>query len=310
MNTHVTDPIFAEPASSKPKSRGGRRPFWIWWWIGALSLIIGVALVGSISGDQSYLGKPLALTWPILAAVGIFKSTQSIWRSPLVYWGLALIVTTVFGRWFPSNGTATLLALTLLVGGGVSVILWLIFGRHGAGIGLLSPIMKSPLEIPWYRRTRVVALIGSMGVVLLLATIYVSSQNSSNPLADSQANGFLRGSAESSPSTSSRNDVKLLADLMCAPEGVWDRDMRNEGWIGFRCPRTVGGDNSLDENPPLLYMFASSADLQLFAQQAAFIAEKQGFEVVVGDRWIIFGHNPGHADFLRNAINQGGQLVN
>jgi len=59
------------------------------------------------------------------------------------------------------------------------------------GIGLLSPVMKSPLEIPWYRRTRVVALIGSMGVVLLLATIYVSSQNSSNPLADSQANGFL-----------------------------------------------------------------------------------------------------------------------
>jgi len=191
-----------EPASSKPKSRGGRRPFWIWWWIGALSLIIGVLLPASLSVPQSDLPESLALTWPILAAVGILKSTQSIWRSPLVYWGLALIVTTVFGRRFPSDGSAVIFLFTLFVVGGVSIVLWLIFRRNGdrtpiqvdtgsTGIGLLSPVMKSPLEIPWYRRTRVVALIGSMGVVLLLAAIYVSSQNSSNPLADSQAKGFL-----------------------------------------------------------------------------------------------------------------------
>lgn len=202
-------------------------------------------LVGAISGDQSGLGNVLALTWPIFAGIGIWKSTQSIWRSPLVYWGLALTAVTVLGRWFPTEGVAALFVITFALGGSISLILWLIFGRQGdstplpisngnAEVSVLPPLMKSLDESYWYRRPRVVALIGGLGVALLLVITYVSSQNSTNPLADVQADGFLlctnydalmRAVAAGQQTESSM--VMGILDLEEQAKGV-------DGYIGFR----------------------------------------------------------------------------
>lgn len=206
---------------------------------------MGIALVGSISGDQSPLGNALALTWPALAALGVSKSTRSIWHSPLVYWALALMVLTVLGRWFPTDGVAALVVITFVLGGSVSLILWLIFGRQGDLTPLpamnestrmvaMPLLVSSPQQKPWYRRTGPVALVGSVGAALVLATIFISSQNSSNPLAEAQADGallclnydtFMREVA-----AGQHTDASMLV-------GILDLEKQAEGadsYIGFR----------------------------------------------------------------------------
>lgn len=97
----------------------------------------------------------------------------------------------------------------------------------------------------------------------------------------------------------------LRADLMCATGSVWEQDQTSGSWVGYTCPEGSGPTST----PPRLYVFATSTDQQLFSDQAAWIAEQQNFSVVIGPQWIAFGFPTGHRDFLLNAVNQGGQLV-
>lgn len=92
------------------------RAWWTWWTIGLVSYFVGVALVGSIPGNQAALGGALSISWPILAYVGSRKSSKEIWQSPMVLWATTLMLIAVVGRWFPSTFTAVVFVIILIPG--------------------------------------------------------------------------------------------------------------------------------------------------------------------------------------------------
>ena len=96
---------------------------------------------------------------------------------------------------------------------------------------------------------------------------------------------------------------KLLADLQCSDAQGASQD-ETRGFVAFNCPY---GDGQLDTNGTL-WIFDSSASQQLWMKDAQIRA---GDTYVVGPGWIVSVRSSSDADtiFVKNAINQGGQLV-
>jgi len=149
--------------------------------------------------------------------------------------------------------------------------------------------MRATANAPWTR----VAL--ALSCALLVAACGSTSSQSDEP---SRA-------VQSAPATAAPEDpvAALQSALMCQTDEVWETD--SSTWVGFTCPEA--GNTSV---PARLYVFATNTDRQLFSERAAGIMQQWDYDaVVVGPDWLAFGFANLHRDFLLNAVEQGGELV-
>lgn len=111
-------------------------------------------------------------------------------------------------------------------------------------------------------------------------------------------------SVESAATTGADPVEALLATLDCPNADLWE-SAPDGTWAGFNCPEE--GKTGV---PARVYMFQTSADQQMFSQRAYGLTKQWGYDTLVaGEGWIAFGYQNAHRDFLVNAVNQGGQLI-
>ena len=119
------------------------------------------------------------------------------------------------------------------------------------------------------------------------------------------SNEAAEGTSTESDATAGADPVAaLLATLDCPNADLWE-SAPDGTWAGFNCP-----EEGQTGNPARIYMFQTNADLQMFSERAYGIMKQRGYDtLVVGPDWLAFGFQNAHRDFLVNAVDQGGQLI-